>query len=401
MMGTEGDSSIGFGRPSEFDDLMLPHISSHATVEPRGMGAAEISIYLDNQATTRLDPRIAAVYSELLQQVVGNPGSMHRFGQQAKHQLIQARRAIGAFFTLAPQNIVITSGATEALTMAILSCPQGAHLITSTLEHASVREAVNQAGVSATRLMPLAGRGSISPEQIAEAIEPRTQMIVVTAVNHETGALTDIEAIAAIARQHDLLLVIDAVAYVGKAPWQMPEGRVAVCVSGHKIHAPVGVGCVAYRSRFPLKPLFRGGGQQRGLRGGTESVALTVAFAHALQLLNEDDYETMRRLRDRFEAQLPSELMIHCVHEPRIGSISNIAFPKHDGETLLMQLDLAGVAASHGSACQSGALEPSYVLANMGVGRESVRRSLRFSLSRMTTEAEIDEAVKRIHSILS
>jgi len=361
-------------------------------------------IYLDNNATTMLDPRVRDIYFDLLQQRLGNPSSMHRYGQKARYLLIEARKRIADFFQISPKYLVMTSGATEALTTAILSCPPRTHVITSSLEHLAVREAVQQTQCDVTWLNPETGRGAITVQQIEQALRPSTKMIVITAANNETGICTDLYPIAECAQQHDLMLVIDAVAYIGKEPWHMLPGKVAVCASGHKIHAPLGVGCIAYHSGFPLRALFSGGGQQNALRAGTESVALAAAFAHALEILQPEYYQTMRRLRDTFEHDLKThvkDILIHGEHERRVSNVSNIAFPNCEGETLLMKLDLADVAASHGSACQSGALEPSHVLTNMGLERDVIRRSLRFSLSRMTTQEEISRAVDLIVRALS
>lgn len=360
-------------------------------------------IYLDNNATTKIDPKVKQVYCSLLDQLLGNPGSMHRPGQHAKQLLIQARRSICEFFSVSPKHLIVTSGATEALTMAILSCPPSSHIITSSLEHAAVREAVLQTSCKVTWLSPESGKGAITADQIEKAITPQTAMVVIMAANNETGALTDLQAIAELAYQHNLLLVVDAVAWIGKETWKTPAGKVAICMSGHKIHAPVGIGCLVYSSGFPLKPLFSGGGQQQGLRGGTESVALTVALAQAFAQLEMVRYNEIRVLRNYFEQQLKNnipDVLIHCEHEPRVSNVSNVAFSQCEGETLLMKLDLASVAASHGSACQSGALEPSHVLTNMGLSKHIVKRSLRFSLSRMTTKEEINRSVAILRSCL-
>lgn len=350
-------------------------------------------IYLDNNATTFIDADVMAAMDGL---EFGNVSSMHSFGREAKQKLISCKRSIADMFGM--DEVIFTSGATEALNMVVRSLPKGAHLITSSLEHASVRESVNTLqDRSVTRLDPVEGAGSISPELVEAAIREETKMIVLIAANNETGVITDIEGVAEVAHRYGIDFVIDGVALLGKDIVSLPRGVSGVCFSGHKVHAPGGVGCIVYRSSLKLKPLIVGGAQQRGLRGGTENLAAIVGFQKALDLIDVTAIEKMRYLRDEFEAKLkhfyPS-IVIHGESEKRVSNTSNIAFSGVDGETLLMQLDLNGVAVSHGAACSSGALEPSNILLNMGCSRDVARSSLRFSLSRMTTEYEMDQVVK-------
>lgn len=349
-------------------------------------------INLDNNATTDLDPRVKKAMFEVMQ---GNPSSMHSIGRRAKQLLAECKRQVINYFGM--DQIVFTSGATEALNLAIRSLPKGAHLITSSLEHVAVREAVNSLCTQVTRLDPLEGRGAILPEQVEAAIQSDTKMIVLTAANNETGVRTDIEAIASIAQKHGIAFVVDGVALLGKELFVLPRGVTAACFSGHKIHGPQGVGCVVFRNHFKMHPLIVGGPQQHGLRGGTENLMGIVGFAKALEFICKEEIEQMRMLRDAFETALlhiRPDSVIHGYHEMRVSNTSNCAFVGSDGETLLMLLDLANIAVSHGAACSSGALEPSHVLLNMGLSRQMARASLRFSLSRYTTQEEIDQVVK-------
>ncbi|MCH9609875.1 MAG: Cysteine desulfurase NifS [Chlamydiales bacterium] len=350
-------------------------------------------IYLDNNATTPIDRRVVEAMCTV---EPGNPSSLHAYGRAAKQILIQAKQQFLDFFEM--DDILFTSGATEALNCLVASLPSGAHLVTSSLEHVAVCEAVNaRSDIEITRItLPTA-------EAVKEAITPQTAMILLTAANNETGICTDLEAIGEIAQFHGIDFVVDGVALLGKEIFTLPKGVTAACFSGHKIHGPMGVGCIVYRKSFRIKPLILGGAQQRGLRGGTENLPAIVGFAKALELIDSKQIERMRALRDRFEQELLKtfpDLLIHGKDLKRVSNTSNIAFSAIDGETLLMQLDLNGVAISHGAACSSGALEPSHVILNMGFTRAIARHSIRFSLSRLNTDKEIDRVLKLLTAIL-
>lgn len=366
-------------------------------------------IYLDNNATTRLDLKVFAEIHPLMSEFVGNPSSIHQYGQRAKGILTDAMKRCALFFGVGLGEVIYTSGATEALNLLLLNIPKHGHVITSSLEHSAVIEPLKATGAWVTFLDPHPGAGQITAAQIEAAIQENTVMIVVNAANNETGIKNDIEAIAHVAAQAHIPLIVDGVASLGKEKFYLPKGVVAACYSGHKIHGPLGVGVAVVRRPFKLHPLIVGGGQQRGLRAGTENIPALVGLAKALELLDEKWVKHMEELRDRFEegvlANL-SDVIIHGKREARVCNTSNIAFLGVDGETLLMTLDLAGVAASFGSACSSGALASSRILLSMGVDTHVVRSSLRFSLSRFTTAAEIEtsialvtEAVSRLRKI--
>ncbi|MCH9627182.1 MAG: Cysteine desulfurase NifS [Chlamydiales bacterium] len=360
-------------------------------------------IYLDNNATTFLDPRVLSAMEPILTGALGNPSSTHRFGQAAKALLVKATKDVAAYFGVQTADVVFTSGATEALNMVIRSAPKGSHIVTSSLEHTAVLEALKFTGCAVTYLDPEPGQGAISLEQIVKAVTPSTSMLVVMAANNETGIKTDLDPIAAFAQERELKLVVDGVALLGKEVWDLPQGVTAACFSGHKIHAPTGLGLAIVRKAHRAHPLIMGGPQQRGLRGGTENLAAIVGFAKALTLFPESSTPIFV-LRDRFEKGLQAsvgDLVIHGSDQSRVCNTSHMAFLGVDGETLLMQLDLAGVAVSHGAACSSGTLEPSRVLLNMGVPADVARSSIRFSLSRFTTEEEIKRAVRIIANVVS
>jgi cysteine desulfurase len=358
-------------------------------------------IYLDNNASGQIHPQVLEEYIRALS-VFGNPSSAHSFGRAAQELVTGARDTIGRVFRVPSNEIVFMSCGTEALNM----CLRGqfwpkfqGHLITSSLEHPACFETalfLEEAGVRVTFLE--GGEwGAPTPEQVEAAIRADTKLIALMACNNETGVRTDIEAIAAIARSHKIACVVDGVALLGKERFSIPEGVSAICFSGYKIHAPRGTGFAIVRKGFRPAPLLTGGGQESGRRSGTENVAGIWALAKAVELADAalpSAQETMCCLRDQFERELMTLGGVHINGGgPRISNTSNLAFDGVEGEVLLRKLDLEGVAASHGSACATGALAPSRVLLSMGYPKERVLSSLRFSLSRFTTPDEIQRAL--------
>lgn len=356
-------------------------------------------IYLDNNATTPLSLSVKEAIRQEILLPQGNPSSVHALGQAAKSRLTKARRTIADYLKVKPHEILFTSGATEGMNLLMRGiCQMGQHLITSSVEHPCTYETakyLESTGVEVTYL-PVGLQGSIDLEDLKMAIRPNTKLISLMSVNNETGVKNDIEAIAAIAEQRKILLVVDGVAHLGKEPFPIYKGITAACFSGHKIHAPAGIGFIFFRHNTKLQPLLLGGVQEFQRRGGTENLLGAVAMAEAVRSLNEP--HQMGKLRDRFEKALQTKLEGVFVNGTgdRICNTSNLRFTGVDGELLLTHLDMAGVAASHGSACSAGALELSRVLLNMGVLREDAASSIRFSLSRMTTEDEIERAVEII-----
>lgn len=363
-------------------------------------------IYLDNNATTPIDPRVLAVIEEDLRINFGNPSSTHSLGQESRKRLTQAKHFIANFFKVKPIELVFTSGGTEALNMVIRglfqSNPSG-HILTSSVEHSAVYatvKALESTGTNATFLSPGLW-GAVTPDAVRAALRPDTRLIALMAVNNETGVKTDIESIAEIAREARIPFLVDGVGLLGKEPFTIPAGVSAICFSGHKLHAPKGIGLAIIRKTLSIVPLITGGNQENGLRGGTENVTGIIALAKAIELLNQEFPEAsqrMERLRNHFENTLMSQLSGVTVNGqgPRVVNTSDLSFKGLEGETLLAALDMEGVAASHGSACASGALEPSRILLNMGLSREAARSSVRFSLSRFTTQNEIDRAIEII-----
>lgn len=363
-------------------------------------------IYLDNNATTGLDPRVCDTLVEALKNIEGNPSSTHSFGQKTRAALSRSRDSIASYLGIKPQELIFTSGGTESANMilrGIIQEKNKGHIITSTVEHACVfmtLKALEKNGYKVTYLSP-GFSGNISPDAIRNAITEQTQLIAIMAVNNETGVKSDIEAIAKIAATHHIPLFVDAVCLLGKEPFTIPPGVSAMSFSGHKLHAPKGIGMTFIRSNVKLTPLLIGGEQEFGRRAGTQNLLGILGLAKAIELLSSELPKAslyMQSLRDQFEQSLIQQLEGVSINGagPRIVNTSNLAFAGVDGEALLINLDAAGIASSHGSACASGSLEPSRVLLQMGLPLELVRSSIRFSLSRFTTEEEVKSAVRLI-----
>ncbi|MDE3045574.1 MAG: cysteine desulfurase [Verrucomicrobiota bacterium] len=359
-------------------------------------------IYLDNNSTTPIDPQVLSAMMADLSGPPANPSSIHFFGQRAKKLLQGARQTAAVYFGGKPDELIFTSGGTESINLLLRSLPKG-HLITTDLEHACVyrtAKMLETQGYPVTFLSP-GVYGAPTPAAVEAAIRPDTRAIILSASNGETGSKTDLTALAALAEKNHIPLLLDAVSYVGKEPLPLLPGISAVALSGHKFHSPKGIGALFVRSSFKITPLSTGGNQEAMRRAGTENLAGILGLAEALQILHENQpafTAHMLQLRTHFETELFRALPDLQINGsgPRISNTSNIAFHGCDGETLLLQLDLAGIAASHGSACSAGALEPSRVLLNMGIDRRAARSSIRFSLNRMQTRQEIDLALERI-----
>lgn len=339
-------------------------------------------IYFDNNATTPLAPEVRDHYIESLSHF-GNPSSTHALGQKAYSLLTKARRSIASFLQCDPHEIYFTSGATEGLNF-LLKLKKG-HVISSAIEHPCVFAQLEQA----TLLSPKED-GVITAKQVAEAIRPDTSLICIMAANNETGVINEWVEIAHLAEAHGIPYIVDGVALLGKAPFKIPRGVTGMAFSGHKIHAPKGTGFVYLRKGTKLTPLLIGGGQERNMRGGTENVPAISALAKAIELI---DYKCPRNLFEKLLLEQFPDVHINGTG-PRVSNVSNVSFPGVDGESLLQNLDLNGIAVSHGSACSSGALEPSRVLLKMGLPMARVRSSVRFSFSRYNTEEEILHTIK-------
>lgn len=359
-------------------------------------------IYFDNNATAPLDPRVVHAIEIALKQPMGNPSSPHFLGQTAKSELSKARRTLASYCQAAPSQIIFTSGGSEGALLTIRGLiPPKSQIISSPIEHPCVTEVLEGYEVIS---LPVGLEGRIHGEDLEKAISPKTGALIFMGANNETGVKNDLEAISEIALKRKLPLIVDGVSLLGKDSLKIPDGVSAMFFSGHKIHAPQGIGFIYLKKGVKLIPQIRGGPQEFGMRGGTENMLGIIGLAAAIQILAEEgDKQILRikQMRDRLEQGL---LEIPGVKVngtgPRVCNTTNLSFGNRDGEGLLIALDQAGIAVSLGSACSSGAIEPSRVLLQMGVPLIEARSSLRFSLSRLNTMDEVEAVIQLVKLIV-
>ena len=371
-------------------------------------------IYLDHSATTPVDPRVAAAMARSLTETYGNPSSVHGFGQQARAAVDRARREVGALIGAKPNEIVFTSGGTEANNLAIrglceAEVAHGKHIITSAIEHPSVRgvcDALEKRGWEVTRL-PVYANGIVKLGDLSAALRPDTVLVTVMWANNEIGTIQPIHEIGAMIRerraagQRHLWFHTDAVQAAGRLPINVDEaGCDLLSTSAHKLYAPKGIGALYVRRGVRLAVQNVGGHQERERRAGTENVPAIVAFGEAAKLAREEMSQRIAHdsaLRDRFESRVKhaiADVIMNGDREHRLPHLSNISFRFIEGEGLLINLDLEGVAVSTGSACSSGTLEPSPVIRALGVNDEVARGSIRFSFGKDNTEDDVDYVVE-------
>ena len=367
-------------------------------------------VYLDHSATTPVDERVVAAMMPFLTEHFGNPSSVHLFGQQTRGAVDRARRQVASLIGARANEVVFTSGGTEANNLAIrgiceAAAPHGRHIITSAIEHPSVRgpiELLEKGGWEVTRL-PVYDEGIVRVEDVRAEIRPETILISVMLANNEIGTIQparEIGALVAEARQRGnrhLKFHTDAVQAAGRIPIDVDTlGCDSLTLSAHKIYAPKGVGALFVRRGVRLQPQQVGGHQERERRAGTEPVASIVAFGAAAELAKremDERNEHTRRLRDRFEKEVAeriNETVFNGDREQRLSHLSNISFRFIEGEGLLIHLDMQGVAVSTGSACSSGTLEPSPVIRALRGDEELARGAIRFSFGKDNTEADVD-----------
>jgi cysteine desulfurase len=365
---------------------------------------------MDYSATTPADARVVEAMLPFLTEKFGNASSVHFFGQEARAAVDRARRDVAALVGARPNEVVFLSGGTEANNLAIRGITEsaiehGRHVITSAIEHSAVRgvcDALERRGWEVTRL-PVYEDGIVRVEDVRAAIRPDTVLITIMLANNEIGTIQPIEEIGQLVREaregghRYIWLHTDAVQAAGRMSVDVERlGCDLLSLSAHKLHAPKGIGALYVRRSVRLVPQSVGGHQERERRAGTESVASIVAFGTAARLAREElDARTahMRRLRDRFEASIAAsipDIVFNGHTSRRLPHLSNISFRYIEGEGLLINLDMQGVAVSTGSACSSGSLEPSPVIRALGRNDELARGSIRFSLGKDTTDADID-----------
>ncbi|TXG86812.1 MAG: aminotransferase class V-fold PLP-dependent enzyme [Thermomicrobiales bacterium] len=370
------------------------------------------AIYLDNNATTVAAPEAVAAMLEVLHGADGNPSSSHAIGQAAKMRVSAARADVARLVGASPAEIVFTASATEANHHALLGAitmnPARQHVVLSAIEHPSSLALVGALAAQGVRhtLVPAGANGVVDPDAIEAAIEPGTALVSVMWANNETGVIQPVYEIAAIARRKGALFHTDAVQAVGRVPVDFAElGADLLALSGHKLHGPKGIGALVVRKGLRLPPLVHGH-QERGRRGGTENVpgiaGLAVAARLALERL-DDDGVRIARLRDRLQAGLLSRIpgaQVSGGEASRLPNTLNLRFGLVDGEVILDRLDKLGVCASSGSACTAAGTAPSHVLLAMGQTRDQARAAIRLSLSRATTDGEIERVIEILPGIV-
>ena len=370
------------------------------------------SIYLDYNASTPIDPRVAAVMRPLLDDAFANPSAAHAGGRAARAIVDRARTQVAALLGSAPDEIVFTSGGSEADNLALKGAffalsERGDHIITTAVEHPAILEParfLERLGARVTYLDP-DGSGRIDPDDVRRAITPRTILVSVIHANNEVGTIEPIEAVSAIARERGVLLHTDAAQSVGKIPTRVDElGVDLLSIAGHKLYAPKGVGALYVRRGVRLEPLIHGADHEAGRRAGTESTLLVAALGTACELAADlGPMVEVRRLRDLFwdllAARFGDRIVLNGHPEHRLPNTLNVSFVGLVGADILAALE--GIAASTGSACHAGSIELSPVLRAMGISPEVGMGAIRFSLGRSTTEAEIRTVVVAIGEAIS
>ena len=384
-------------------------------------GADEIStadkvIYLDNNATTRVAPEVLESMLPYLSELYGNPSSMHTFGGQVGKAVVRAREQIAALIGAQPDEVFFTSCGTESDSTAILSAlqsfPEKRHIVTTRVEHPAVKNLCESLDTLTghkhkVTMLKVGSDGTLDLYLYEKSLTDETAIVSVMWANNETGVIFPIAEMAAIAKSRGILFHTDAVQAVGKIPIDLSKTPIDfLSISGHKLHAPKGIGVLYVRRGTPFVPFMIGGHQEKGRRGGTENVASIVGLGRACELAAdhiEDENNHVRALRDRLENGLlqtiPNSMLNGHVTD-RLPNTTNISFEYVEGEAILLHLDRFGICASSGSACTSGSLEPSHVLRAMGVPFTAAHGSIRFSLSVYNTEDEIDFVLEKLPPII-
>src|SRR6266568_1002916 len=364
-------------------------------------------VYLDNNATTPVLPEVLEAMRPYFGEHFGNASSIHHHGQETRAAVERARESVATLLGCRPAEVVLTSGGTEADNLAIfgLVAPVD-HVITSTIEHHAVLNSckhLEERGVEVTYL-PVNGRGLVDPDDVRRALRSNTKLVTIMMANNETGVLQPVEEIGKVCAEADVYFHTDAVQAASKVPIRVKEiGCDLLSISGHKLHAPQGVGALYVRKGTTLEPMLYGGSHERSRRAGTENVAGIVGLGRAAELAktaleNRADHE-MAALRDRLETTILENVEaagVNSAGAPRVPNTSNIYFDYIEGEAMVISLDLKGLAVSTGAACSSGAIEPSHVLTAMGLRPDRARASIRFSLGKQNTAEDVDFAIELV-----
>ncbi|KKR03327.1 MAG: Cysteine desulfurase NifS [Candidatus Uhrbacteria bacterium GW2011_GWF2_39_13] len=371
------------------------------------------TVYLDNNATTAVDPEVFEAMKPFLCDLYGNASSIHTFGGQIAAHIEKARGHVAELLGAVPSEIMFTSCGTESDNAAIFSavqiCPKRRKVVVSKVEHPAVLNVGKELERKGYRVVevPVDSCGRIDLESLQELVDDNTALVSVMWANNEIGNIYPVEKIAEIAHKNGALFHTDAVQSVGKVPINLAKSKIdMLSLSGHKLHAPKGVGALYVRRGVRFRPFIIGGHQERGRRGGTENTASIIALGKACELARKYmDFENseVKKMRDRLEAGVIasiSSIRLNGDIENRLPNTTSIAFEYIEGESILMLLDRFGICASSGSACTTGSLEPSHVLRAMGVPYTAAHGSIRFSLSRFTTDAEIDFVLEKLPPVI-
>lgn len=370
-------------------------------------------IYLDNNATTQVAPEVLEEILPYFSELYGNPSSMHTFGGQVGHKIAEARERVAKGLGCEPEEIIFTACGTEgdntAIHSALAAQPDKRHIITTKVEHPAVLNVAQQLekkGYDVTYL-GVDDKGRLDLDELKASLRPDTALVSVMYANNEVGNIFPIPEIAKIVKANGSLMHTDAVQAIGKVHINLKELPVDfLALSGHKLHAPKGVGALFVRRGTPFRPFMLGGHQERGRRAGTENTAGVIGLGKAIELATshiEEENTAVKALRDKLEKGLTdaiSDTRINGDVENRLPNTTNISFKYIEGEAILLLMDRLGICASSGSACTSGSLEPSHVLRAMGVPFTFAHGSIRFSLSRYNTEEEVDRVIAEMPAII-
>lgn len=370
-------------------------------------------VYADNAATTSVSPEVLSAMLPYFGSEYGNPSSLYGLGRKSAEAIAEARTKIASLLGAKPNEIFFTSCGSESDNWAIkgaahANMSKGKHIISTVYEHHAVLhtlDALKKDGFEVT-LLEVDGEGLITPEQLEKAIRPDTILIAMMYANNEIGTILPIKELAEVAHAHKILFFTDAVQAVGNVPINVADlGVDMLSLSGHKIHAPKGIGALYVKTGTRLHNLIDGGGQERRRRGGTENVAYIVGLAKALEIAIEQlpDMERIKKMRDRLASEISKipATRINGSMEQRLPGNLNVAFEFIEGESLILLLDMAGIAASTGSACSTASLEPSHVLLSIGLPHEKAHGSLRLSLSHENTDEDVDYILEKLPPIVA
>ena len=371
------------------------------------------TVYVDNNATTKVAPEVLEVMLPYFSEYYGNPSSMHFFGGQVQKKVDEARAKVADFLGGEPSEIVFTSCGTESDNAAILgtldSYPEKRHLISTRVEHPAVGNVSTYLGRKGYRVTELSvdREGRLDPDELRELLTDETALVTIMYANNETGVVFPIEEIGEIVKARGVPFHTDAVQAAGKIPLHMKKSKIdMLSISGHKLHAPKGIGVLYIRKGTKFSPFMIGGHQEKGRRGGTENVPYIIGLGKACELAKkhlDEENTKVKALRDYLEAKILEKIPNTLVNGDRVHRLPNtvnVSFEYVEGESILLLLSDLGICASSGSACTSGSLEPSHVLRAMGVPFTAAHGSIRFSLSTYNTKEEMDYIIEHLPPII-